>query len=169
MSESLVSPWTVAPRLLYPWYFPGKNTGVGCHFLLQGIFLTQGLNLRLLHCRQIFYFWATGESSQFNPVNWWCCWAELFLHCFSDSGVSFSWWKVVKALNHDSGFISFSLQFYQFLPHVLSYSVVRHINTKDGYVFLEDWLVYYYVTPPLSLIIFWGFCKHLNFFSFFSF
>ena len=27
---------------------PGKNTGVGCHFLLQGVFLTQGLNLRLL-------------------------------------------------------------------------------------------------------------------------
>ena len=28
---------------------PGKNTGVGCHFLLQGIFPTQGLNLHLLH------------------------------------------------------------------------------------------------------------------------
>ena len=28
---------------------PGKNTGVGCHFLLQGIFPTQGLNLGLLH------------------------------------------------------------------------------------------------------------------------
>ena len=31
------------------WDSPGKNSGVGCHFLLQGIFLTQGLNLRLLH------------------------------------------------------------------------------------------------------------------------
>ena len=30
---------------------PGKNTGVGCHFLLQGIFPTQGLNPGLLHCR----------------------------------------------------------------------------------------------------------------------
>ena len=28
---------------------PGKNTGVGCHFILQGIFLIQGLNLCLLH------------------------------------------------------------------------------------------------------------------------
>ena len=36
-------------RLLCPWDSPGKNTGVGCHFLLQGIFPTQGLNLRLLH------------------------------------------------------------------------------------------------------------------------
>ena len=34
---------------------PGKNTGVGCHFLLQGIFPTQGSNLGLLHCRQIPY------------------------------------------------------------------------------------------------------------------
>ena len=35
--------------------FPGKNTGVGCHFLLQGIFPTQESNLGLLHCRQILY------------------------------------------------------------------------------------------------------------------
>ena len=34
---------------------PGKNTGVGCHSLLQGIFPTQGSNLGLLHCRQILY------------------------------------------------------------------------------------------------------------------
>ena len=33
----------------------GKNTGVGCHLTLQGIFLTQGSNLGLLHCRQILY------------------------------------------------------------------------------------------------------------------
>ena len=41
---------------------PGKNTGVGCHALLQGIFLTQGWNPCLLHCRQIIYRWATGEA-----------------------------------------------------------------------------------------------------------
>ena len=34
---------------------PGKNTGVGCHSLLQGNFPTQGLNWGLLHCRQILY------------------------------------------------------------------------------------------------------------------
>ena len=42
-------------RLLCPWDSPGKNTGVGCHFPLQGIFLTQRLNTGLLHCRQIIY------------------------------------------------------------------------------------------------------------------
>ena len=35
--------------------FPGKNTGVGCHALLQGIFPTQGSNPGLLHCRWILY------------------------------------------------------------------------------------------------------------------
>ena len=34
---------------------PGKNTGVGCHALLQGISSTQGSNPGLLHCRQILY------------------------------------------------------------------------------------------------------------------
>ena len=36
-------------RLLHPGDFPGKHPGVGCHFLLQGIFLTQRSNLRFLH------------------------------------------------------------------------------------------------------------------------
>ena len=34
---------------------PDKNIGVGCHFLLQGIFLTQESNPGLLHCRRILY------------------------------------------------------------------------------------------------------------------
>ena len=39
----------LSARLLCPQNFPGKNTGVACHFLLQAIFLIQGLNLSLLH------------------------------------------------------------------------------------------------------------------------
>ena len=46
---------------------PGKNTGVGCHALLQGIFLTQKLNLSLLQCRWIFYLlsrlWKASPST----------------------------------------------------------------------------------------------------------
>ena len=41
------------PRILCWWDSPGKNTGVGCHALLQGIFLTQGSNLCLLHVRAL--------------------------------------------------------------------------------------------------------------------
>ena len=78
--------------------FPGKNTGVGCHFLLQRIFQTRGWNpsrLRLLHCRQIEYsclensmdrgawratfygvsksqtLWATNISLLFTTELWW--------------------------------------------------------------------------------------------------
>ena len=42
-------------RLLCPWDSPGKSTGVGCHFLLQRIYLTQGSNPGLPHCRKMFY------------------------------------------------------------------------------------------------------------------
>ena len=43
---TVLSPHGLQPtRLLCPWGFPGKNAGVGCYFLLQGIFLTQGSNL----------------------------------------------------------------------------------------------------------------------------
>ena len=42
--QLFATPWTVATRLLCSWDFPGKNTGVECHFLLQGIFPTQGSN-----------------------------------------------------------------------------------------------------------------------------
>ena len=48
----------VYARLLWPWDFPGKNTGVGCHFLLQGIFLTRvQTNISCFSCigRQILY------------------------------------------------------------------------------------------------------------------
>ena len=49
VSDSLHPPGPQPTRLLCPWNFASKNTGVGCHFLLQEIFFTQGLNLPLLH------------------------------------------------------------------------------------------------------------------------
>ena len=53
---TLLQPHELQPtRLFCSWNFPGKHTGVGCHFLLQGIFLTQESNLCLLHCRWFLY------------------------------------------------------------------------------------------------------------------
>ena len=46
--DSLRSYGLQPTMLLCPWDSPGKNTKVGCHFLLQGIFLTQGSNLHFL-------------------------------------------------------------------------------------------------------------------------
>ena len=67
-------------RLLCPWDSPGKNTGVDCHALLHGIFLTQESNPSLLHRRWILYCWAIRE----------CHHLELLL--FSCSVMSDSLW-----------------------------------------------------------------------------
>ena len=51
---ALCDPWTEVCQAPLPWVSPGKNTGVGGHFIHQGIFLTQGSNpclLSLLYCR----------------------------------------------------------------------------------------------------------------------
>ena len=48
VSDSFGTLWTVPARLLCPQDFLDKNTGVGCHFLCQGIFPTQGWNLQPL-------------------------------------------------------------------------------------------------------------------------
>ena len=61
-------------RLLCPWDFPGKKTGVGCHFLLWGIFLTQGSNpslLCLLHRQAESYCCATHKKLQTDSVSSW--------------------------------------------------------------------------------------------------
>ena len=58
--QLFVTPWTVAYPA--PLSIPGKDPGVGCCALLQGIFPTQGSKPGLLHCRQIFYCLGTGEA-----------------------------------------------------------------------------------------------------------
>ena len=95
-------------RLLFPWDFPGKNTGVGCHFFLQGIFPTQGRNLHLLH-------WQAGFlplSHHRSPINkyidvvlsvkiwlvWfnhaWTCCAPKWIHVF------YKFWKFLNLLKY---------------------------------------------------------------------
>ena len=65
VSDSLGIPMDGSPpRLLCPWDSPGKNTGVGCHALPQGIFPTQGSNLSLL----CLLHWQEGSLSLAPPV-----------------------------------------------------------------------------------------------------
>ena len=54
-SCSVTSDTLRPPGHYSPWNSPGQNTGVGSLSLLQGIFLTQGSNLGLPHCRRILY------------------------------------------------------------------------------------------------------------------
>ena len=55
-------------RFLCPWNSPGKNTGVGCNFLLQGIFPTQRSNPGLLHCRQVLCHLSHQGSHLIKPL-----------------------------------------------------------------------------------------------------
>ena len=52
---TLCNPMDLAHQIPVHGNSPGKNTGVGCHALLQRIFLTQELNQSLMYCRQILY------------------------------------------------------------------------------------------------------------------
>ena len=100
MSNSLWLHGLQPTRLVRPWDFPDKNTGVGCHFLLQEIFPTQGLNLGLPHCRQMLYCLSHQEvlkaynalirpaSGALSPF---CCLCQMF---------SWSFFTVVKLLPH---------------------------------------------------------------------
>ena len=82
-------------RLLCPWDSWGQNTGVGWRALLQGIFLTQGSNLYLLHCRKFLYHWATGEAQArliYQNKQWLQSSKSLFLTLIKYSGHKlFSW------------------------------------------------------------------------------
>ena len=56
--------WTIAHQALHPWDSPSKNTGVGCHSLLQGISPTQGSNPHLL----CLLHWQAGSLPLISPV-----------------------------------------------------------------------------------------------------
>ena len=62
------TPWLT--RLLHPWNFLGKSAGVGCHFLLQGIFPTQGSNLGLPQCGQTLYHLSHQGINYSLPLFW---------------------------------------------------------------------------------------------------
>ena len=67
-------------RLLCPWNIPGEHTGMDCHFLLQGIFLSKGSNSGFPRCRQTLY----RLSHQVSPQKTLCC-AVLSYSVMSDS------------------------------------------------------------------------------------
>ena len=73
ISNSLWPRGLYLARLLCPWDSPGKNTGVGCHSLLQGIFPTQGLNPGLLHCGQILYHLSHQGSPYMYYIHLYIC------------------------------------------------------------------------------------------------
>ena len=82
--------------------FPGKNTRLGCHFLFQGIFPTQGLNLGLPHCRQILYYLSHQESPRIlewvsYPFSRGSCQLRNWTRVFCIAGRLFTNWDTREA------------------------------------------------------------------------
>ena len=78
-------------RLLCPWNSLDKNTGVGCHFHFQGIFLTQGLNRGFLHCRQILYHLSHQGSPWYDDY----CFPKMNIQADS---YRFLWWQALHTV-----------------------------------------------------------------------
>ena len=78
----LVTPWTVAHQAPPSVGSPGKNTGVGCHFLLQGIFPTLASNPGLLHYKQMLYPLSHQGSPRRRKERWISAiWTECIIKC----------------------------------------------------------------------------------------
>ena len=79
-SDSLRPHGLQPARLFCPWDFPGKNTGVSCHFLVQGTFLTQGFNLYLLG---LLHWqvdsWPLRHQSGRYQTQFWCLLMQLLI------------------------------------------------------------------------------------------
>ena len=70
LSDSFETPWTVAFQAPLSMGFPRQEYWSVLHFLFQGVLLTHGSNLHLLHCRQILYLFATWHSlSQISRIH----------------------------------------------------------------------------------------------------
>ena len=69
--DSLLHHELQSARLFCPWYFPGKNTGVGWHALLQRVSLTQESNLCLLHWQAVSLPLSHQESPRERGILYW--------------------------------------------------------------------------------------------------
>ena len=127
----LVTLWTIAWRLLCPWDSLGKNTGVGCHALLQEVFLTQGLHRIFCgSCRagrfftdealeapvlEALTFWNTSTPYFFFPFCFYLFWSNFdrgletryFSVFISDPQMPISTYNLLKMLLLPTGLLYF--------------------------------------------------------------
>ena len=134
MSDSFATSRTVAPQALLSMEFPRKNTGVGCHFLLLGLFPTQGSNSIFCIGKQILYHWATREG----PCSLFRAWLLLLFYTFPISNFN-------KPLQQASLKISFLVSFY-----VLGCKALTEFlsNSNSTYYF------YFLVVISLTMFLF---------------
>ena len=116
---TLCNPMDYSPpgsSVLEEWNFPGKNIGVGFHFLLQGLFLTQGSNPGLLHCRQTLL--------PFEPPGKWYFQASYLPNAIT----SYHPWTQMKLINEINFAFEFSFPDLLFLFHTFT-------STKEASTF----------------------------------
>ena len=104
--------------LLHPWDFPAKNTGMHCHFFLQGIFPTQGLDLDLQHCRQTLYHLSHQGTREETEGNLFGCISLLILEAESP--------KIV-ARNKDNLCEMFGTEYYRWLINSSTWGLLDSI------------------------------------------
>ena len=92
---TLCNPMNCSPQFFCPWNSPGKDTGVGGHSLLQGIFPTQKLNLGHLHCRQILYHWVTREAHTYV-----CVYIHTYISVHTYIHIFIQWNSIVQSPSH---------------------------------------------------------------------
>ena len=118
---------------LSPWNSPGQNTGVGSHFLLQGILLTQGSNLGFKHCRQnlccLSHHWPDLQG----------CWA----------GIPGKTYRSLSSWEWSSAYYSMSV-------HVFSFSIESCCYSRQRAVLLEL-VCLLLLTFFVSLCTSWGY------------
>ena len=95
---------------------PGKNNGVGCHTILQGIFPTQGLNPGLLHCRWILYRLSHGGKPKNTRVGSLSLLQRIFLTQESNRGLLHCRW-ILYQLSHQGSLSSEGMSLELFRTH----------------------------------------------------
>ena len=130
-SRLSLQPYGLLPaRFLCPWDFPGKNTGAGCHFLLQRIFWTQESNLHLLHWQvDSSPLRHLGKPSQCNRH------LENIYGMVPDGVNEATWMNLIKGL-----LIFFSSSLYHCLDqhHNTNLSHIAH-KQPSGFVAIWGW------------------------------
>ena len=123
MSNSFATSWVVAHQAPCPWDFPGKNAGLGCHFLLQSIFPTQRLNpclLWLLHWQVDSLLPPGKHYMMVVSLNIWQLLSCLLLNSFQ---------KMNLPILGTPLFIYFEMQFIHVSCYFLVYSKVIQLYT----------------------------------------
>ena len=146
-AQLFVTPWAEPTRFFCPWDFSGKNIGMGCQFILQGIFPIQALNLRLLclHIADGFFthwffnpqivksFWVKhSKISNTNLVVTYslkclCMWGKRF----QTENISNHSENLNARNNLLSYFLACSISF-QFFPHVSVYIYLGEFIIHNG-------------------------------------